>query len=295
MPTKIHLMSNNLGFTGQAYCEFNSTEDAKSALKKHEAVLGDAVISVVPIKREDMMAILGNTLPVPDPALVPQLAEPTSQIVKPLMSGPPVTPPDIGMLNHSRPLFRPRNAFEPPRGHFTGGPRHYFEGRPRQFEGGPHQFERCPRPFESAPRQFDGRPRQYFESRSRHNFEENMQMEYEEDFDANSHEFEGNPRSRLGRREQPRSRLSIPVDTDDGPEGCTIFMKNVPYKAGTNEILKFFEGFNHTRNVSRRYNPNNTPSDEAKIIFFDPDEAARAVAELNKRRIWDRQIFLTRE
>nr|CAH7753355.1 unnamed protein product [Callosobruchus chinensis] len=287
VPARTHLMGNNQGFTGQAYCELKTTDDANSALKKSGAVLGEDVITVELIKRDEMMAILGNTEPVPD-ELVQQLPETTPPMVRPLMSGPPVAPPEIRMFNQSRLPFRPRNVFEPPRGHFAGGPRYHFDSRPRQFE-------RCPRPFGGAPRQFDGRPRHYFEGRSRHHFEEKPQVEYEENFEGNPHEFEGNPRSRMGPREQQRSRLPILVDTDDAPEGCTIFMKNVPYKAGTDEILKFFEGFNHTRHVSRRYNPNNSPSDEAKIIFFDANEAARAVTELNKQRIWDRQIFLTRE
>ncbi|CAH1985813.1 unnamed protein product [Acanthoscelides obtectus] len=292
MPTKIHLMSNSMGFTGQAYCEFATTNDAKLSLKKHEAVLGEAVISVLPIKRDEMMAILGNTLPVPDPALAPQLAAGTPAGVRPLMSLTPVAPPDSRMPGHIRPPFRPRNSFEAPRSHFEGGPRGHFEGGPRHLRP---RFEAGSRSYEAAPRQFENRPRHYFEGRPHRRFDDEASMDYEEDFEDNQHEFEGPPRSRFAPRDPPRSRLQIPVDTDEAPVGCTIYMKNVPYKAGTQEILEFFDGFNHSRNVSRRYNPNNTPSDEAKIVFFDPEEAARAVAELNKEKIWDRQIFLKRE
>lgn len=224
IPIKIHLMSNNLGFTGQAYCEFANYEEATRAARKNETSLGNVVISVLPIKRGEMETILGTTLPAPEPtnpqdSLIKE-NEPTT-FTRP-SSGASSNLPAFNMQNNSRPVFPSRN-FD----NMRGGPRF----GPRGFGGGP-----------------------------------------------------------------PRSRFGPPKDVfEDVPPGCTIFMKNVPYKANTNDILNFFDGFNHTNNVSRRYNPNNTPSDEAKIIFFEPDEASRAVEELQKEKIWDRQIFLRQE
>ncbi|CAG9857700.1 unnamed protein product [Phyllotreta striolata] len=103
---------------------------------------------------------------------------------------------------------------------------------------------------------------------------------------------------RFGPRFNNRFGFQPPAGRDvfeDAPPGCTLYLKNVPYKATTGDILEFFEGYRHTNNVSRRYNPNNTPSDEAKIVFAEPEEAARAARELQKARIWDRQIFLRQE
>lgn len=88
----------------------------------------------------------------------------------------------------------------------------------------------------------------------------------------------------------PRNDMN---DDHQAPEGCTVYMNNVPYKAGTGEILEFFDGFDIINNqVSRRFNHNNTPSAEARVVFRNPDEAYRAVQERNGEKIWDRAIFL---
>ncbi|XP_044269202.1 epithelial splicing regulatory protein 2 [Tribolium madens] len=197
-PTKIHLMSNRLGFTGQAFCEFKTKEDAAQALKKDNSSFGPNIVSVQPFPREEMEHILQQS-PAPNVPLLQQ----------PLMPRGPT-------MNQNRPFF-PRNSYE-------GGP-------PR----GGHRF--------------------------------------------------------MGHR-APRPRFMNAVVTDDAPPGCTVYMDNVPYKAGTNEILDFFDGYDITNNVSRRFNPNNTPSAEAKVIFNSPEEAYRAVQEKNGQKIWERPIYL---
>lgn len=102
-----------------------------------------------------------------------------------------------------------------------------------------------------------------------------------------------------GPRGGPSQRMRFqnpPQDNgDEALPGCTVYLKNIPYKATSNDILEFFEGFNHQGNVLRRFNSNNTPTDEAKITFYDVDEASRAVDELQKMKIWDRSIFLRQE
>ncbi|XP_018579542.1 epithelial splicing regulatory protein 2 isoform X2 [Anoplophora glabripennis] len=238
IPTKIHLMSNNLGFTGQAYCEFLNADEAARAAKKDDTMLGNIHISVKPIKREEMETILGHTLPAPvnsssSPVEVPPAPgknQPTNPLMKPGLPVPMNSP--LGGQNppmNEHKLMNPRPFFS------RGG----FDGRPTR---GPPRF---------GPRGMGG----------------------------------------------PRLRFAPPQEHfDEAPHpGCTVFMKNVPYKAGTNEILDFFDGYNMTNNVSRRYNPNNTPSDEAKVVFFDPDEAFRAVQDLHHKKIWDRQIYLRQE
>lgn len=223
IPTKIHLMSNNMGFTGEAYCEFLNSEEATRAAKKNETILGSTSISVLPISRQEMNNVLGSAFPAPmeHPGVSP-------------MKNPPLSPNQrFAGVNQPQELFNPTNR--PP----------FFNNRNFDFEGPPR-----------GPLRFQG------------------------------------PRGGPG----PRMRFQgPPMDGDDPPPGCTIFMKNVPYKANTNDILDFFEGYNHTGNVSRRYNPNNTPTDEAKITFYDPEEASRAVEDLQKMKIWDRAIFLRQE
>ncbi|KAJ8925156.1 hypothetical protein NQ315_001341 [Exocentrus adspersus] len=218
IPTKIHLMSNSLGFTGQAYCEFLNVEEATRASKKDDTMLGNVHISVKPIKRTEMQSVLGLTLPTATSGEDEQSRQASVE-----------SPMDSPLQNEHLPAN--------PRGYLG---RSGFDSRaPR----GPPRF--------------------------------------------------GPSRGMPG----PRHRFAPPQDLYDDmpPPGCTVFMKNVPYKAGTNEILDFFDGYNITNNVSRRYNPNNTPSDEAKVVFFDPDDAYRAVQELHQKKIWERQIFLRQE
>ncbi|XP_056643469.1 uncharacterized protein LOC130449571 isoform X2 [Diorhabda sublineata] len=233
IPTKIHLMSNNLGFTGQAYCEFANVEEASRAARKNETSLGESSVSVVPIQRTEMETILGTTVPAPEPENTEEADDKTVPEEK--ATPKPVLPLLSNIINPPNSL----NFISPDNHH------HYYNHR------APFPF----RPFDNmrGPR-FSGR---------------NMAF-------------------------RPRKEPSKDI-FDDVPPGCTVFMKNVPYKANTNDILNFFEGYNHTNNVSRRYNANNTPSDEAKIIFFDAEEATRCVRELNKQKIWDRQIFLRQE
>ncbi|XP_060535664.1 uncharacterized protein LOC132707745 [Cylas formicarius] len=220
VPLKIHLMSNNLGFTGQAFCEFETKEEAATACSKDSTVLGSNTISVKPIKRQEMMAILGKTIPHQESEEGEGNAE----------KSPKKEPPAPALLltpSQNQPLLKPMllNSQMPPR---MGGP----------GSRGPRFGPRGPRLRYSAPRSHD-------------------------------------------------------ASYEDAPPGCTVYMDNVPYKAGTNEILEFFEGYNSTNNVSRRYNPNNTPSAEAKIIFPSPEDAFRAVKELNGEKIWERPIYLT--
>ena len=198
-PTKIHLMSNRLGFTGQAFCEFKSKDEAGQALKKDNASFGPSQVSVQPFAREEMEHIIQQSQTM-NSSHPPQ---------------PSIMQPRVPTMSQNRPFF----------------PRNNFDGAPR-----------------------------------------------------------GGPRF-MGHR-APRPRFMNAVPSDDAPPGCTVYMDNVPYKAGTNEILDFFDGYDITNNVSRRFNPNNTPSAEAKVVFNSPEEAYRAVQEKNGQKIWERPIYL---
>lgn len=111
-PTKIHLMTSSMGFIGEAFCEFNSTDEARAALEKNGTPLGTSVVSVKSVDRSEMENTLGMNL-----------IDDTSP------------PPSIGLRPNIMPLmgqgqrpFYPRNNFIPgPRGPNFMGP------RPRRF------------------------------------------------------------------------------------------------------------------------------------------------------------------
>ncbi|KAL1517299.1 hypothetical protein ABEB36_001081 [Hypothenemus hampei] len=247
IPAKIHLFSSVNGFTGQAYCEFQSEEDAMKGISKNNTILGQNTILVQPIPRTEVENILGTSLPhpglTPGETLTP--GTPLPPIKKPLLDNPSSPKKeeeqfeeqneDEDDMSDNRQL-----NFEAPSGaRFAGPPRGggFFRGGPRGgFRGGASRFG-----------------------------------------------SRGGARFGMRRPNSPEN---------DSRPGCTIFMDNVPYKAGTDEILEFFDGFNCTNNVSRRYNPNNTPSAEAKVTFYSPDDAFRAVNELNGKKIWGRTIQL---
>ncbi|KAF7273312.1 hypothetical protein GWI33_013978 [Rhynchophorus ferrugineus] len=221
VPTGIHLVSNNLGFTGNVYCEFESPEQAQKALAKNNASLGPNNITVAPVTRQKMKKALSQTPTVPED-------NPEDDDV--VAIGPPMLTNENDNYtmnqNMNMPFNMPQPLFmRPPMMRGRGGRGGRFMGRGRG--GGPR----------------------FNPHMKEHNFE-------------------------------------------DAPPGCTVYMDNVPYKAGTDEILDFFDGYNCTKNVSRRYNANNTPSAEAKVGFHSPDDAFRAVRDLRGKKIWDRIIYL---
>ncbi|XP_018333591.1 uncharacterized protein LOC108742772 [Agrilus planipennis] len=192
-PEKIHLLSNHLGFTGTAYCEFASLQDAAAAVEKDGIPLGPKEVSITSISKEEMESRLG---------ILSQSA-----------------PPPVPIIHPPVPHFFPRNNFMP-RGM---GPRGFM----RRFHH-PHML---------PPPQHGG---------------------------------------------------------DVGIPGCTVLMENVPYKAGLDEILQFFDGFDiPPDNVLRRYNENGTPSGEAKVIFTNHDQAKKAVEQKRFHKIRERTIYLT--
>lgn len=98
---------------------------------------------------------------------------------------------------------------------------------------------------------------------------------------------------RMGMRPpNPMNRYDGPLD-NIGPPGCVLAMENVPFKAGVEEILDFFENFNvGTQNVLRRYNDNGNATGDARVTFGSPAEAHRAFEECRYKKIRDRTIFL---
>lgn len=114
--------------------------------------------------------------------------------------------------------------------------------------------------------------------------------------------FNGGPRGppNFLNMRPPMRRFPLPIppphNPNDmlGPPGCTVLMENVPYKAGLDEILDFFNDFEIIPdNILRKFNPNGKPSGETKVIFCNADDAYRAVEQKNRMKIRDRTIFLS--
>lgn len=266
IPTKIHLISNNEGFTGQAYCEFETTEEAAKAAVKDETLMGLNKVSVKLLLREDMERVLNSSLP--HPGLGP------GETLAPGTPLPPIQPevPNEKEAQKDEPMNE--------------------EGK---FQSQPFP----PRALLSFIR--PGYPGARFPNMSRGRFDPNLGPRGHFNRGGIRGSFErGGFRGRGGRFPSPRGGRFVPphrVDTppSDVQPGCTVYMDNVPFKAGTNEILDFFDGYNCTNEVSRMYNNDHTPSALAKVTFYNPEDAERAVSELNGEKIWNRPITLTQE
>ncbi|XP_034946989.1 hybrid signal transduction histidine kinase A [Chelonus insularis] len=78
-----------------------------------------------------------------------------------------------------------------------------------------------------------------------------------------------------------------------GKPGCVLSLENVPFKADINEIIDFFRDFDIKReNVIRRYNDRGMPTGDARVAFPSPSEAQRALRELRNHKVRDRTIYM---
>ncbi|CAH0382838.1 unnamed protein product [Bemisia tabaci] len=105
VPLKIHIMFDKQGKpAGDAFCEFNTPEEANRGLVKQNAPMDRNIVTVVPIPRHEMMCALG-ILP-PGPMMPPHMAGPgmPAPRMPPGMMGPPMGHPgDMRMPMHHRP------------------------------------------------------------------------------------------------------------------------------------------------------------------------------------------------
>ncbi|XP_017777034.1 PREDICTED: uncharacterized protein LOC108563009 [Nicrophorus vespilloides] len=225
MPSNINLLMDDMGFSGEAKCDFYNIEDAVQAFNKNGTMFGNDVISMQYESKD-----------IPNPPQVHQQHP---------RRGPMVNP--MGIINQLAMNVGPRPPFFMQRGGggFMGGPpRPPPRGPPMMFGGG---GPRGP-PMRRFP------PAQQIQQQPRDNYDEEL-----------------------------------------APPGCILLMENVPYKAGLDEILEYFEGnFDVPRdNVLRRYNQHGLPTGETKVIFNSPDEVFNAIQILKGKRIRDRMIYLS--
>lgn len=77
-------------------------------------------------------------------------------------------------------------------------------------------------------------------------------------------------------------------------DGRVVSVMNVPYRANTIDILEFFSGFQLTPDdVLRRYNDVGQPTGDARVRFLTPIDARKAVESMNNKRIMNRNVNLS--
>ncbi|KAH6925715.1 hypothetical protein HPB50_008900 [Hyalomma asiaticum] len=79
-----------------------------------------------------------------------------------------------------------------------------------------------------------------------------------------------------------------------GKPGCVITATNIPFRAGAEEIINFFQGFDLTKeDVMRRFNEMGHVTGDARIAFRTPRDAQEALAKYNNRPMQGRSISLS--
>lgn len=72
-----------------------------------------------------------------------------------------------------------------------------------------------------------------------------------------------------------------------------LMLNNVPYRAGVEDIIDFFAGYDiRPQDVMRRFNDNGQATAEAKVRFKNPAEAKKAYEEKKFGKMSNRTIFL---
>lgn len=93
-------------------------------------------------------------------------------------------------------------------------------------------------------------------------------------------------------------RMRPPFGIVHGPEGfgkpgCVVAITNMAYQAGVEDILGFFKEFSLGKeDVIRRFNERGQPTGEARISFHAPQDAQKAVQELNRQPLAGRPVNL---
>lgn len=254
VPARIHLMLDPNGLpSGDCFCEFRSTQEARLAATKHgknlegcrvtvdivpRSVVEEALEGPKPIENQIQDSLLGSVLP----SSVPQFYD--AQMGRGGFS-------NRGNFDSGR-GFRGRGGFDRGGFHNRGS---FDSGRGFRGRGG---FDRGSRGIYEGRGRGRGRGRGGFENGSRTG---------PEDHD--------------------------PALDDFGAPGCVVSMENVPFRATIDEIMQFFSEFELTQDdIIRRYNERGQPTGDARVAFQTPFDAQRAVKTRHMDTIQDRRINL---
>ncbi|CAG4931976.1 unnamed protein product [Colias eurytheme] len=273
VPARIHLMLDGSGMpSGDCFCEFRSTQEARQAVTKHGQMLDGCRITVDLVTRgvveEALEGPKEGKNPPPGPSLLGS-APPFFEV--PRFAGP------------GQP-FRGRGGFD--RGGFDrGGFRGGFDQGRGGFDKSRGGFDQGRGGFDMSRGGFRGRGgwmdrgRGFDRGRGR-------------GFGRGRGGFtNGDPRPPMPMNEQEEQD---PALEDFGTPGCVVSMENVPFRATVDDILTFFTEFELTQDdVIRRYNERGQPTGDARVAFRTPFDAQRAVKTRQMNTIFDRRINLT--
>ncbi|XP_026740249.1 uncharacterized protein LOC113502771 [Trichoplusia ni] len=260
VPARIHLMLDSNGMpSGDCFCEFRSTQEARMAATKHGQNLEGCRITV---------------------DLVPR------SVVEEALEGPkqPEREGLLGNVPQQQPQF-----YEPMPGRGGFGGRGGFRGRGGFDRGG---FDRGG--FDRGGFNRGGFDQGRGNYRGRGGFNERGRG-----FDRGRGRGRGFGRGgpsgpggggyENGRMEEEHD----PALDDFGAPGCVVSMENVPFRATIDDIMSFFSDFELTQDdVIRRYNERGQPTGDARVAFRTPFDAQRAVKTRHMDMIHDRRVSL---
>lgn len=258
VPARIHLMLDTNGMpSGDCFCEFRSTQEARLATTKHGQNLEGCRVTV---------------------DLVPR------SVVEEALEGPKQSEIRDGILGNVPPQQQQPQFFDQMQGGRGGGFRGGFRGRGGFDRGG---FDRggfnrggC----DSGRGNFRGRG--VFNERGR-GFDRGRGVGRGRPFGRGGSGVGGGFDN--GRMEDDHD----PALDDFGAPGCVVSMENVPFRASIDDIMDFFSDFELTQDdVIRRYNERGQPTGDARVAFRTPFDAQRAVKTRHMDMIHDRRISL---
>ncbi|XP_038213069.1 RNA-binding protein 12 [Zerene cesonia] len=271
VPARIHLMLDGSGLpSGDCFCEFRSTQEARQAVTKHGQMLEGCRITV------DLV---------------------TRGVVEEALEGPKEAknPPGPSLLGNAPPFFEvprfagPGQPFRGRGGFDRGGfDRGGFRGGFDQVRGG---FDKSRGGFDQGRGGFDMRGgfrgRGGWNDRGR-GFDRGRGRGFGRGRGGFTN---GDPRPPMPMNDQEEQD---PALEDFGAPGCVVSMVNVPFRATVDDILAFFAEFELTQDdVIRRYNERGQPTGDARVAFRTPFDAQRALKTRQMNTIFDRRINLT--
>lgn len=254
VPARIHLMLDTNGMpSGDCFCEFRSTQEARMAATKHGQNLEGCRVTIDLVPRSVVEeALEGPKQPEIREGILGNVPQQQPQFYDPVQGG----------RGGFRGGYRGRGGFD--RGGFDRGG--FNRGG---FDQGRGSY-RARGGFNDRGRGFDRGGR----SRGRG---------FARGGSGGGGGFEN------GRMEDEHD----PALDDFGAPGCVVSMENVPFRASIDDIMSFFSDFELTQDdVIRRYNERGQPTGDARVAFRTPFDAQRAVKTRHMDMIHDRRISL---
>uniref|UniRef100_A0A224Z0B3 Rna binding protein n=1 Tax=Rhipicephalus zambeziensis TaxID=60191 RepID=A0A224Z0B3_9ACAR len=262
IPRAIHIMLGANGVpTGHAFAEFATHADCERAFRQDGANLGPHVIALKTIPYSEVAQAIG---------------------VHHRPDGRPEGRPDNLHDNHFEGRFLDRGS----------------DGRPEQVVMRPELGPPGPRgPVKRPLLERSLRPPLFAEGGPRPLFPDHGgPLPDRRLLDRGGPHFEGTMpdrrRALLGRGEPLLREPSRGMENFGKPR-CVITATNIPFRAGAEDIINFFQGFELTKeDVMRRFSDRGDVTGDARIAFRTPRDAQEAFEKFNNRLMLGRVITL---